>query len=664
MSVVSRADIRLPYIFADRMILQQKSLCPIWGWANPLEEITVKGSWGMAASVTADEKGNWQLLLQTPGAGGPYYIDFIGKNYHRVSDVLIGEVILASGMSNMELPMSGWPPYDTITGGPAAIASSANDNIRFFQVQQSSMFEPQDDAKAWWTKASPEVTHNFSAMAYFYARNLNKELGVPVGVIQACWNGSDAECWASLEAVKTIPTMRDKVAEFERCKPLQANLERWITGHNRIILNNMDYPNRFVGADFYDKDVCKLSFNDSEWKTMKVPTYMDNPDGLGAFDGVVWFRKWVNIPSDWVGKKLILSLGPVDDMDVTFVNGEKVGESIVDGLWNTVRKYEIMPGLVRAGDMLIAVRVIDNGNGGGICGVLENQCVYPEGQPEKAISIAGDWKYLPTAEYKDGVFYYYDYKKREYYNRPDVSVSLNMKTITALWNSMIYPIIRYKTSAVIWSQGESNVGRAGEFMKFFPAMINSWRSASMNPNLKFYCTQVTPYPFDGGHSERLREAQRRIQYELPGVGMVCLLDKGKYYGFQSSDKEEAADRLLAWAFHDLYGKDVEYSGPEISSFVIMKDKVELTFSHTTGGIVSNDGKDLRHFEVVDSKGNAYEAKAEIKGDKIIVWSDECKSPKNVRYAYHDWVEKPNFFNGKGFPASSFTTEKKVLDNSY
>ncbi len=652
------ANIRLPHIISENMVLQRESLCKLWGWANENEKVKVKASWGIEMNTIADSTGNWQVSIQTPEAGGPYYIDFIGENYLRVSNVLIGDVWLATGQGNMEIALYGWRPYDTVTNSDKLIAESRNENIRLLSIQQQASFNPEKDANCWWKKASPNTTIDFSALAYLFAKKINAETGIPIGIIESRWNGSNTESWLDINYCKEISTLKGQIAEFEQAAPHQKELLNWIRSHPKLLIGS-DYSKRFKNVDFLDKEVCRLSFNDGDWKTITLPNYFDIKESIGPFDGIVWFRKWVTIPGDWVQKKLKLSLGPIDDMDATFVNGEQVGETMEDGKWSEQRIYEINPGLIRS-DLLIAIRVIDNGNGGGIYGPKENFCIYPEGEKDKAISLAGDWKYLPTAEFMDNNYYYYNYKHLEYYNRPK-TITLDMKTISGSYNAMIYPISNFKISGVICAMGESNVGKAGEYLQLFPALVNNWRSAFNNEKLPFYYTQITPYRYQAGESYKLREAQRRCQKLIPYSGMTSTMDEARNISFQNCNKEKIANRLAAWALRDVYKKDIEVCGPELESFVINKDKAELTFSHTTGGIVSKDGKDLKYFEVVDSKGIAYTAHTQINGNKITVWADECKSIKAVRYAYKDWVEDVNFYNGAGFPASSFTTEKKVED---
>lgn len=656
----AKADIKLPQILGSRMVLQQKTQCTLWGKADPMEEVTVRASWDAEEKTVADNSGNWSVKIQTPKAGGPYYIDFNGRNHIRLNDILIGEVWLANGSSNMEIPLTGWPPHDIIKDSREIIEKCRHEDIRITVIQQKASFNHEDDASCRWYKCSPDGAEIISATAYLFGKKIHDEVNVPVGIIQVDWTGSNTECWADIDALRLIPSLKNQIAEFERCKPLQNHLYEWIKSHKKIIYGKQDIMHPLIGAEFYDKEVSRLSFDDSRWKTMELPCYMDNSDRLRDFDGIVWFRKWVSLPAEWHNKDLILSLGPVDDMDVAFANGEKIGETLEEGKWNYERKYKIPQSVIRGNDLLIAVRVIDGGNGGGICGVKESLCIYPEGDPSKPLSIAGEWKYLPTAEFYNGTYYSYDYKTLEYYKRPNVSVSLNMKTISALYNCMIHPVIKYTVAGVIVSQGENNVGRSEEYMKLLPALADNWRKASGNPNMKFYYTQMAPNGLQAENGQIMREAQRRCQYLIPNSGMASMMDMGRFSSFNTLDKKTVADRLAAWALNDLYGKQQEVCGPEFASMTIMKDKIVLGFSHVGSGLVCK-GKRLSDFEILDAKGNVYEAEAEIEGGKIVVRAPECKSPKNVRYAYKGWIENLTLYNKEGFPASSFTTEKKLVD---
>lgn len=655
------ANVRMPRIFADHMMLQQQSSCPIWGWASPGEKITIKGSWGSETNAETDANGKWIARITTKKFGGPYTLTISGNNTIVINDVLIGEVWIASGQSNMEIPLMGWQPQDTILGAHQAIQNANNNNVRFFNMKQQAAFEPKEDTEGLWHSITPATASFCSATAFFYANKINAETGIPVGIINASWAGCNAESWVEIEYLKALPEFKEKINEYNTSLPLQINLHNWIKKHP-VVQRGGDWQTEFSGMKFNDEECAKLSFDDSQWKEMRLPCYFDNPENLGTFDGAVWFRRKVQIPDEWQGKKLILSLGPIDDMDVAFVNGEKVGETMETGYWNLERKYTIQPGLIRAGEMLIAVRMLDNGNGGGIYGRADLMKIYPEGEennPDQAVYIAGFWKYLPTCEYLEDVLYQYDHKTCEYYSRPQIDVILSNKTLAANYYGMLAPIMPYRVAGVIWYQGESNIGHAEEYYKLFPVLVQCWRDAFKNQGMKFYYCQIAPYEFGyGAASYELREAQRRCLSIMNGVGMASLIDLGRKETMHPVRKKEVGERLALWALNDLYGKKCETSGPNFQSMVINKNSIELTFDHTEGGLVAKGGR-LSGFEIGDSRGNFLPAEAEISGDKVIVKCPEVPKPKNVRYCWHNYVRTASLYNGAGLPASSFTTEKRI-----
>ncbi len=655
------ANVRLPHIFGDHMMLQQQSTCPIWGWASPGEKITIKGSWGSETITEANSDGKWDARITTKKFGGPYTITISGNNTIVINDVLIGEVWLASGQSNMEIPMMGWQPQDTILGAFKDMQNANNDNIRFINVKQQAGFEPREDFEGNWNAINPQTVTFCSAIGYYYAQKINSETGIPIGIINASWAGCNAESWVDIEYLKLLPEFKDKIAEYMTSLPLQINLHNWIRKHP-VVQPGDNLDNQFSAMKFNDEECAKLSFDDSKWEEMRLPCYYDNPENIGNYDGVVWFRRKVNIPADWQGKQLVLSLGPIDDMDAAFVNGEKVGETMESGYWNMERKYIIQPGLVRAGEMLIAIRMLDNGNGGGIYGRADLMKIYPEGEennPQNAVYIAGFWKYLPTCEYLDDILYQYDHKTREYYSRPKVDVTLSNKTLAANYYGMLKPLIPFKVAGVIWYQGESNIGHAEEYYKLFPTLVQCWRDAFKNQGMKFYYCQIAPFEFGfASPSYELREAQRRCMKQMNGVGMVSLIDIGRKETMHPVRKREVGERLALWALNDLYDKKCETSGPDFHSMVINKNTIELYFEHAESGLVAKGGR-LSGFEISDARGNFLPAEATISGDKVIVQCPEIPKPKNVRYCWQNYVRTASLFNGAGLPASSFTTEKRI-----
>ena len=634
----ANANVRLPHIFGDHMMLQQQSTCPIWGWASPGEKISIKGSWGSETITETNSDGKWEARITTKKFGGPYTLTISGNNTIVLNDVMIGEVWLASGQSNMEIPMMGWLPQDTILGAYKDMQAANNNNIRFINVKQQAGFEPKEDFEGAWNAITPQTVTFCSAIAYYYAQKINSETGIPVGIVNASWAGCNAESWVDIEYLKLLPEFKDKINEYMTSLPLQINLHNWIKKHP-VVQQGDNSQNDFSAMKFNDEECAKLSFDDSQWQEMRLPCYYDNPENIGNYDGVVWFRRKVNIPAEWQGKQLVLSLGPIDDMDAAFVNGEKVGETMESGYWNMERKYIIQPGLVRAGEMLIAVRMLDNGNGGGIYGRADLMKIYPEGEennPENAVYIAGFWKYLPTCEYLDEVLYQYDHKTHEYYSRPQVDVTLSNKTLAANYYGMLCPLMPFKVAGVIWYQGESNIGHAEEYYKLFPTLVQCWRDAFKNQGMKFYYCQIAPFEFGfASPSYEIREAQRRCMKQMNGVGMVSLLDIGRKETMHPVRKREVGERLALWALNDLYGKKCETSGPDFHSMVINKNTIELTFDHAESGLVAKGGR-LSGFEIGDSRGNFLPAEAEISGDKVIVQCPEIPKPKNVRYCWQNY----------------------------
>jgi len=663
-SQVCHAIIRLPHIFQSHMVLQQKSQCPIWGWANPGEEVEVECSWGVTTKAVTGVNGRWEVTVVTPSYGGPYTVIFRGQNTIILDDVLIGDVYLCVGEVNMELPLHGMAS-DTVIGGRKAIAEAAQsdpNSIRVIGISQRISLREEEDVPAYWVKISDPTIEYMSAMAYFFAQKIHKETGVPIGIINPAWGGTRLESWINEEFLGNIPEFQNDIEQYKYAIPQQELLSKWVKSHDKVNIN-MGFNN----MTFTDTECARMGYDDSKWPKMMIPCYYDNDNYVGTFDGAVWFRKWVDIPEEWQEKQLILSLGPIDDMDETFVNGELIGRSMGAGQYNIPRFYKIHPGLVRPGKMLIAVRMVDDGNAGGICGRPEQLMIYPENEVEKSISLAGEWTYQPVAELFDRQLYLYNYRKMEFNERPKINVSLSNKTIFSTYNAMLHPIAPYTIKAALWCQGESNLGlgKAEIYYKMLPQLAGCWRKIFRSPNMKFYYTQQYPYSYQNGTmSYELREAQRRAVAEIPNSGMVCMMDMGLKESLRTPDKKKEGERMALIALRELYGKNIEYSGPELASFTVNKsnNSIELSFTHTTGGLVAK-GDGLKDFEISNNNGVFFPANAVIQGNKVIVSSPEVPKPKNVRYAWKEWIDQPSLYNGAGLPASSFSTEKSFMVDS-
>jgi sialate O-acetylesterase len=316
---------------------------------------------------------------------------------------------------------------------------------------------------------------------------------------------------------------------------------------------------------------------------MKLPTYWE-ADSIGEFDGIVWFRKNIIIPQSWIDKELVLELGPVDDMDRTFVNGVRVGGMEQVGYWSTPRIYTIAKEIVKDSSLTIAVRVLDNGGGGGIWGNGVKMKIHPKDSDE-SISLAGDWKYLPVAEYISNKFYVYKIEGEEFYSRPKIPIGISENTPTMLYNGMIAPLIPYGIKGAIWYQGESNSGKPDNYYELLPLLIKNWREDWGEGNFPFYYVQIAPFIYDPNtRSQVIRDAQFKT-LTVPNTGMAVTLDIGEVNNIHPADKQDVGKRLALWALAKSYNKKLVYSGPIYKSMKIRKNKIVLSFDQTGKGLV-------------------------------------------------------------------------------
>jgi sialate O-acetylesterase len=657
----SKSNLELPSVFSDNIVLQQNTDVVIWGKARPGTEIKVSADWGSSSSATTAEDGNWQLKLATAKAGGPYNLSVVAPDTSIIiKNAMLGEVWLASGQSNMEMPLSGWPPNDTILHSAEVIANSENPEIRMFTVTRKTSAEPLDDVTGKWEVASPENAGHFSATAYFFAKKLNSELDVPVGIIHSSWGGTPIEAWISNRTLATDKDFADITEQLKQLAPQEKAYNEWLNTLESIaIVATEDNKEPFKNLDVFD-DYCSHPGTDTEsWKTMELPGYFEPT--VGDLDGVIWFRKSFEIPAEWGGKKLIVSLGPIDDMDATYLNGEKIGSTEVPGHWNKERIYTVPPEKVKAGQAVLAVKVIDNQGGGGIYGKPELLTVYPENNKTEALSIAGEWKYKVTAQLEGDELFLFDPKTDVYENRPELSMSLSSHTPTALYNGMIAPLTPYTLQGSIWYQGETNVGRANQYLRLMELLITDWRQQFDNENMPFYYVQLAPWHYndiEGISSANLREAQRRAM-QIPHTGMAVTLDIGDINTIHPANKADVGKRLALWALANDYGKDIVYSGPLPEDVEIQNNKIIITFKHAEEGLIIEEDAP-NQFEIAGEVGNFVSARVNISGNKLIVFSPELSSPSDVRYAYKNGAEA-SLFNDAGLPAPSFTTEENFED---
>ena len=611
------------------MVLQRNKLIPVWGWADAHEKITVQFN-KQTKTTVADKNGKWQVKLDIEKAGGPYELVVSGKNTIIFTNVLVGEVWICSGQSNMEMQINGW---GKINNYEQEIAAANYPAIRHIKIPNKVSSLPKEDISSGeWEICNPLTAGDFTAVGYFFARELYNKLKVPVGLINTSWGGTMVETWTSREAFKQSNEFKNMIAEM----PL-LNLDSLSKVHKDAMFKKIEALQGALESKEVTMTWHETNIDDSKWGKMNLPGLWEQK-GLDGLDGTVWFRKTIIISPEDAGKPATLELAMIDDNDITYVNGVKVG-SIYS--WNTKRKYTIPAGILKEGKNSIAIWVQDTGGGGGVYGDSADMKITIGNKSE---SLAGDWSFRVESILQSTFLGPNDYP-------------------TLLFNAMVNPLIPYAMRGVIWYQGEANTGRAYQYRQAFPLMITDWRSHWGAGNFPFYFVQLASFNASNGNSKtgsswaELREAQT-LTLSLPNTGMAVTTDIGDANDIHPKNKQDVGKRLAAIALHNVYGKNIINSGPVYKSMQTAGNRVILSFKNTGSGLMvrSNDSN-LSGFEIAGEDKIFYRAKAFIKGNKVIVSSDHVQNPKAVRFGWADDASDDNLFNKEGFPAPPFRTDK-------
>jgi len=628
---VSNAQITLPRLISNGMVLQRNTEIPVWGWASPGENIQIIFN-GVTYKTKTDPNKKWTLKLAPMDAGGPYTMRIDGKNHVVVKNILIGDVWVCSGQSNMEFWMGR-----VKTKYANEIANSSNDLIREFDVKPVYDFDlPRKDVEsAGWKPANPENVLHFTAVGYFFARSLFEKYQVPIGLINSSKGGTPIESWISEEALKPFPKyaqealmLKDSLLVKDTIEKDQKRSNAWFTK-----VNSEDRGLVNKNCPWYSQHI-----NLNDWSKIEVPGSW-NEQISSPPDGVVWYRKVIRIQKSDVGKKAVLYLGNIVDNDITYVNGVKIGETKSRYF---PRVYQIPQNILIAGDNNITVRIVNlYGNGGFIKDKPYNVTIG-----EHEISLEGSWKYkigIAVKPYHRGTVFFY---------KP-----------LGLYNGMIAPITHYAIKGIIWYQGEANTKQPTEYRQLFPALIHDWRNRWHEENLPFLFVQLTSYlpaekkPSDSQWAE-LREAQL-MTLSVPNTGMAVTIDIGAWNDVHPTDKKDVGERLALAARKVAYHENhLIYSGPIYRSMSVDGNKILVSFDHIGGGLVTSDGGPLKYFTIAGRDGKFVWANARIQGNRVMVWNDSVSQPVAVRYGWADNPDGANLFNKEGLPASPFRTDKQ------
>jgi sialate O-acetylesterase len=531
-------------------------------------------------------------------------------------------------------------PLRKMTGAREAIGLATNSNVRFINIYKFN-FKPYecDNCIGQWTECSPESVPELTAVGYCFMREISEKLKVPVGLIEADFGGTKVESWMKAGVLKKYKNMQKVIEEFEKYK----------NNKSFALIKAREKKDWFNKLKKYDKGFYEgwmfPAYNTKSWKKINLPVGWDKTSSdLSNFHGSVWLRKTIVIPENWKNKTLIVNPGAINGQDIVWLNGNIAGRTLIFGLGHHQRNYEIKSLQFHAGTNSIVIWNYCSKYDGGLRGPAKSIRIYPSGEKEKAIPLAGTWSY-----------------KKGYTGnnlpKPPLSMHLCYKSPVVLYNSMIAPLIPYAIKGVLWYQGESNVRSASNYRELFTEMIKSWRSEWNQGDFPFYFVQIAPfkYSYRGNLSAGfLREAQL-LSLNLTNTGMAVTLDVGNPNNIHPEDKTTVGHRLALWALAKDYGfTNLVFSGPLYKNYKIAGNKIILSFNYAEG-LKTSDGKSPSNFEIAGADKKFFSATAKITGDKITVSSEKVEKPVAVRFGWSD-IAEPNLCNSAGLPASSFRTD--------
>lgn len=620
------AQVRLPKIISDGMILQRDEPLKIWGWASPSEKITLHFDKKKYTAKTGAD-GTWHVMLPAmPADGLSHTITISGKNILTVKDVLLGDVWLCSGQSNMVHQMN---IHDVTYAKDIEEADFAH--IRQFWVPNITNLAGTSEElpSGEWVPAIGDKVRPFSAVAYFFARKTHQQYGIPIGIVNASWGGTPIEAWTSEAGLKDFDNF---LATVQKNKDTS-----YVNQTNRKAAEAFKpRPSQDLGlaGKWFDP-----AYPPKGWKPVNVPGYWED-QGIRDLNGVVWYRKELEVPAAMTSDAARVWLGRIVDADELYVNGTRVGST---GYLYPQRRYTVPAGVLKAGKNLLVVRVTNNFGKGGF--VPDKPYALISGKD--TLDLKGTWHYKVGEVFEP--------------RRPGPAGIAAQNQPAALYNAMLHPLINYSLKGVLWYQGESNTGNPQIYDQQLEALIKDWRGRWQKPGLPVIFAQLPGFmeynylPAESNwalHREATLKALR-----VPYTAMTVNIDLGEWNDIHPDNKKDVGERMALAAAKLAYGENRVYSGPLFLAAATEGNRIIISFDHTGGGLITRDNEAPADWAIAGEDKKFRWAKAKIENNRVVVWHDEIPEPKYVRYAWADNPVNPNLYNREGLPASPFRTDK-------
>lgn len=633
LSVKAECNVRFATAFTDNMVLQQQSVVKIWGYARPSETISLVNSWNKTKVRTqADSQGKWVAELKTPKGGNTEQLITLTNSASEsifLKNILIGEVWLCSGQSNMEMVLQSMPEWNLIVENSAAEIAKANfPNIRFLTLSRKESFTVQTELySSGWKVCTPENVKWVSAVAYFFGRKIHQNLQLPVGLVISSYGGSPIQSW--------IP--EDQINSKEMYKPEKENKDTEINVSNQT-------EEEYIRAmsDWIVQSEKKTLPKSNQEIALTLPLNLEKSK-VGNQLGEVLFSKKIYLPNKNEGLDLTVNLGQIDDLGSVYFNGELVWQEIRNSKSYSQIQFTIPAANIKQDENLIEVKVINILWGGGLTGPADKM-YYTAGANTEKISLTGDWNY-------EKVFDLLDVNPIPREGKPLFS------TASSLYNGMIYPLLGFTFKGCLWYQGEGNVGD-NRYTQMFTDMIEAWRN-NFNQNMPFYFVQIAPYNYDnlpqGDKSVLLREMQAKTAKNVPQTYMAVTIDIGEADNIHPAKKKEVGERLALLALSKTYQQNLSCDYPQALNAEYKNKSVIVNLTNTYKGLVLSGDK--HELEISNDDKTYFTTQVELNGNQLIAKSDLLSNPKYIRYCWHN-ISKGTISNSEGLPLTSFKLEIK------